>query len=815
MPPKFYHKKWSKSGTKKGSSQMYEPKVSANTKYLLIVESPSKCRKIEEFLGSEYRCIASMGHLREIKSLADINANKNYEVTYSNIKDKDEHIEKMRIIINAFLPENIFLASDDDREGEAIAWHICKIFDLPIETTPRIIFHEITKSAIQTAIANPTTINTRLVNAQQCRQILDIMVGYNVSPYLWKCLYCSKDKPLSAGRCQTPALRLVYDNYLELANNTLETKYKTSASFFSNNILFSLNHQFREQSDVESFLTKSINYKYSLTIGSPKDTTKSPPKPFNTSKLLQAASSLLNIGPKLTMLYCQQLYQDGYITYMRTDSTKYSKEFLKKAGDYITDKWKTEYIGNLSSIENKNTNDPHEAIRVTYIEQPTITNENNKIISLYKLIWSNTVESCMTAATYKTHDIQISAPLNYNYSYVLDIPVFLGWKIVKSSTVVGKELNPNAILMQLQSIIAAQSPINHNNITSVVVAEHRHSHYTEASLIQKLEDLGIGRPSTFASLIDTILERGYVKVENVDGVTHSCTEFSLADGDCVKKQVIARTFGAEKNKLVIQLLGKVTIDFLVNNFDHLFSYDYTKNMETDLDQIVHPPDGVDKDWRELCNTCISDIKRTSKSPSYFAKLTYRVDDTYNVVFQNGKPILRRTIDKNTYDYKAIRDDIVLDLDKLKNNQYTFAELVNIENDCLGKIDDMDVIIKCGVYGPYVVWNENNISLKELNKSAKDIVLEDVISYINPLRAEDKRDNNIVRTMPTKKDNVVIREIDECTSIRQGKYGAYIFYKPVTAKKPTFYNITKSKLDINNCNIQELRTWIKDTYNLNI
>lgn len=259
----------------------------------------------------------------------------------------------MKQTISKFSKENIILATDDDREGEAIAWHICEQFGLSTKTTPRIIFHEVTKNALLKAIKSPTTINLDLVKAQHARQVLDVIVGYKISPMLWKYLYNDSKNSLSAGRCQTPALRLVYDNEIEGKNkDNIQTYYKTTASFFEKNIHFNLNVEFQTKQEIEDHLKKSINHKHMLTISNPRDTTKSPPKPFNTSRLLQVASNILHISPSETMRLCQQLYQTGYITYMRTESTNYATPFLQEISKFIQKEYGSEkYIGNIDELE--------------------------------------------------------------------------------------------------------------------------------------------------------------------------------------------------------------------------------------------------------------------------------------------------------------------------------------------------------------------------------------------------------------------------------------------------------------------------------
>ncbi len=506
-----------------------------NSIFLVIVESPSKCSKIEHFLGSNYSCIASIGHLRQIKGLKSIDTKNNFEPTYEIIEDKKDHIEKMRKLISKYNKSNIYLATDDDREGEAISWHICKLFDLPLHTK-RILFHEITKKAILHAIENPTTINTSLVDAQKTRQILDIIVGYKISPFLWKYLYNNKENSLSAGRCQTPALRLVYEN--EFQNKDLIQSHKLVGNFTSKKLLFQCNTPFEKEEDVIAFLEECKQFSFALTIHDQNTITKKSPLPFCTSTLLQTANSVLQMSPKETMSHCQQLYQTGYITYMRTESKQFSKDFLNKMNTFICEKHGKQYVGNLEALKNTNSENPHEAIRVTQIDISTISNcKNTRMNTLYKLIWKHTMQSCMSNAIYNNNKITISAPLKSMFINNTESPQFLGWKIIeKKVNIVELQNESQAVIQYLKTLEKSKKKIVYNEITSEVFCKSNHSYYTEASLINKLESLEIGRPSTYSSIVETIKERGYVKKVNIEGKKILCNSFILKEKNICKKK---------------------------------------------------------------------------------------------------------------------------------------------------------------------------------------------------------------------------------------------------------------------------------------
>lgn len=771
-----------------------------NAKILIIVESPSKCAKIESYLGPDYCCIASKGHLRTVDGLKSIDTKNGFTPKFSIIEEKKDHINNMRTIVNKFKQKEIILASDDDREGEAIAWHICELFELPIDTTKRIIFHEVTKPALQLAIANPTLINMNLVKAQHARQVLDILVGYKISPYLWKYLYHSKSNSLSAGRCQSPALRIVYDNDKEKVNGSdIEMRYNTTGVFFTKNIKFTLNHEFEITDEVLEFMEKSKTHEYKLKIGEKKDCTKSVPKPFHTSRLLQAASNNLNMSPKETMNLCQKLYQNGYITYMRTESSHYSKDFLEIVEKYIitefTDK---RYIGDFERIENKDTTNPHEAIRVTKIELKNIENSDDKRLSgLYKLIWRNTLESCMSDARYNNIKIELTAPNEKVFENIIEIPLFLGWKkVADNSNSTGEKQNEaSGLLMYLQSIVSSKQQILCKSIDSVVVVRNKHQHYTEAGLINKLESLGIGRPSTFASIVDTIQERGYVKKLDIGGSLIMCKEFKLTD-NIITEKAIERTFGNEKNKLLIQPLGVLVIEFLIKSFDNMFSYEYTKVMETKLDLISSGEINI---WSTICKECCDEIKDAGAIVDKIKKQAYRLDDTHEFKYEKYGPTIKHKLEDGSIEFLPVKQAINIDLKKLEENKYSLEELVEIKSIHLGQYDGKDIYLKTGKFGPYVEWGEKKESIKTINKESSEITLKDIDVFLST--KTEKVDKNVLRTLTNN------------MSVRKGKFGPYVYYKRNDMNKPDFLSIKTFNQGFFTCEIQTLVKWVCEKYNL--
>ncbi len=770
------------------------------TYILVIVESPAKCKKIESYLGPGYKCIASYGHIQELPGIKYIDIDNNFKPNYQHMSSKSQQINKIRTMVNN--ASEVLLASDDDREGEAIGWHICQVFDLPL-TTKRIIFHEITKSAIERAVKNPGVLNMDMVNAQQSRQILDLIVGFKISPILWQHISRNSKSGLSAGRCQTPALRIVYDNQKDIDASPGKKVYNTTGYFTQMNLGFSLNHNFEiinfnsTTNTMETFLEESVNYDHIYSCSKPKQTTKNPPTPFTTSSLQQKASSELNISPKETMSICQKLYEGGFITYMRTDSTTYSIDFIKLASDFIKDKYGDTYVhedvGRLSERkaekpkkgkkkkEENSAQEAHEAIRPTDVKLEKIAESfTNKEQKMYYLIWSTTVESCMSAALYNSITAKISSPMDKEYKYSSELVNFPGWKIVKGYD---KENPEFQFLQKLKN----KAIVDYNKITSKVSVKDLKSHYTEAKLVQLLEEKGIGRPSTFSSLIEKIQERGYVKIDNIKGKKIKCVDYSLVK-DELEEIEDEREFGNEKKKLVIQPLGILVLEFLLKHFEKLFDYEYTKNMETDLDIIAKG----NKIWYNLCNECLTDIEECSKELKTIDKKIINIDE--NHVFMIGKygPVIKKTVGETTSFINCKKD---IDMDKLENGEYSLEDITESQtnqNKIIGKYKSDNVILKKGKYGHYIECGSIKKSLNGVKKELDDLTIDDVIPII-----ENKVTVN----------SSIIREINQNTSIRIGKFGDYIYHKTANMTKPKFIKLKGFKGNYKTCPKDEIEQYV--------
>jgi DNA topoisomerase-1 len=794
--------------------------------FLVIVESPSKCAKIEQYLGAGYKVIASKGHITEIESLKSIDMKKNYQISFSLSPSKKSHIKSMREIIDQYLHDRIIIATDNDREGEAIGFHICAVFKLPIETTKRIIFNEITKKALQDAVRNPTVLNISIVQSQHARQVLDMLIGFKISPMLWKYIFHSKSKSLSAGRCQTPALRLIYENHLEgLSRNNGTLSYKTTGYFFPPyNIPFVLKHEYETEDEIRGFLESTRQHTHMFQLHDKEMVTKPPPLPLNTSRLLQSASNLFHISPKTTMQLAQKLYQEGHITYMRTESKQYSLPFLQTAHKYILDKFQQNklYLGDTAKISNEGLQLPHEAIRVTNLETSHIHTNEPLVNSLYHFIWKNTIESCMSVATYSSYKIEITGAMNLILVHHMESPVFLGWKKIEISDEdeTAAQSKTHGLLLYLQSSVKKEAMLNH--MESTVGIRGLHSHYTESGLIQKLEDHGIGRPSTYAMFIETIQERGYVIKKDVEGRKTTCVDFILTSVDHnIETRSIEKIFGNERNKLVIQPLGIVCIEFLIQNFNSLFDYSYTKHLEEELDMITTNNDltpvpkddsgwdsGKNVPWYTICEKTRLDILRMTSALIHLQKEIYPIDSTHDFVFQTYGPCIRKhgcenehgVYDEDAIEFLPIKKSFVIDIDKIKQKIYNIDELIVYKQSYLGKYQDISMFLHTGPYGHYVEWNQikKSVTIDE-NLIYHTVNLEYAMGLF-----ETKPD--VVTTETSVSETKIVRSLNDMMSVRKGQYGNYIYYKTPELKKPIFVNLSTFKEDPLTCDLETIISW---------
>jgi DNA topoisomerase-1 len=875
MPPKFKIKPSATPRPGTASAAAPRPGAAARSttgrRALVIVESPAKCQKIEGYLGKDaYMCLASFGHIREIADgLKSIDVDREFAIKFAIMSSKQAQVAKLRAAIAD--ASEVILATDDDREGEAIAWHLCQVFHLPVATTKRIIFHEITEPALKAAVAAPRVINMSLVFAQQARQVLDLVVGYKISPVLWT--YVAHTN-LSAGRCQTPALRLVYENYKEIEASKATMVYTVSGIFTKLNLTFHLSQEIESTGvsstdTLERFIRETAaapDTGFRATVGGPaKKTTKPPPRPYSTSTLQQAASNDLHLSPKDTMSVAQKLYEGGYITYMRTDSKVYSAEFVAKACEYIRKRFGGEgttaedLIGNLSGVssakEGEGSAAAHEAIRPTDISRTLLPQScHPREHRLYSLIHRNTLESLMAPAICQSLTMAISSPVavpgagtGCEYRYTAEQVIKPGWKLVAGGY--DKEAKEYTYFASLVASAATAMPFK--RITTKCSLRNTKSHYTESGLVQMLEKMGIGRPSTFSSLIDKIQERGYVKLKDVPGKPTECREFVITKNNgaaAVESKTEVREIGGESRKLVIQPLGIIVIEFLLAHFAPLFEYEFTKNMETQLDEIA--TGGMV--WHELCYkgwfevaTQLQELKERG-----VVKEEIQIDDRHSYILGKNGPVIKcRVTDadadsssgadtdtdtdtsvsetihtaekKPKFIFKSVRPN--LEYAKIQRGEYSLAYMLG-EADVneggsgagatgsrgetetapapvsvagggrlMGQYQGQDIVTKSGKYGAYVVWGSMNLSLKPLlggggrggGKSEFDLKLQDVIAFIQKSTGGGGGGGEAGEAAGTPYQGQILRTIDENTTIRYGRYGPYIFHKTQKMTKPAF------------------------------
>jgi len=558
-------------------------------KNLVIVESPAKAKTIEKYLGKDFRVLSSVGHIRSIvKKTKDgqppIDVKNDFYAIYEIDPAKKKVITELKKAVKAVGKENVWLATDEDREGEAIAWHLCKVLDLPPETTRRIVFHEITKSAIEEAVKNPRTIDMSLVEAQQARQVLDRLVGFELSPVVWQKVPGGK----SAGRVQSPAVRLLVEREREIRKFESEAKFKITAVFIHNNqeMKAELKQKFDSEEKAREFLESLQNAKFTVSDVVTAPGKRNPSAPFTTSSLQQEANAKLGFSSKATMATAQKLYQAGKITYMRTDSVNLSGQAIATATDLIKRLYGPKY-STVRKFKTKSATaqEAHEAIRPTDISRETVSsNESDQ--KLYDLIRRRTLASQMSPAELEktTVTINIESTIEATNRLVFEakgeVVIFDGFLRVYGG---GKD--------EILPKVSQGDQLETHSVEARQVFSRPPARYTEGSLVKKLEELGIGRPSTYATIIDTIQTRGYVEKGNHEGQPRDLIVLTF-NGEDISREVVQEKAGSTKGKLVPTPSGELIADFLTEHFDQIVDYDFTARVEEQFDQIA--TDKLDK-----------------------------------------------------------------------------------------------------------------------------------------------------------------------------------------------------------------------------
>ena len=553
-------------------------------KNLLIVESPAKAKTIEKILGSDFEVKSCFGHIRDLeKDDMGIDVNNHYLPRY---KVPDEKLKVVNDLKKLSKNREVWLASDEDREGESISWHLAEVLGLDPSTTKRIVFHEITAPAIKKAVANPRLINMDLVNAQQARRVLDRLVGFELSPVLWKKVQPS----LSAGRVQSVAVRLIVEREREINQFITESSYKVEAKFEANDITQKLvifkaegADKIKEQKDAQQYLESCKGAKYTVADIQVKPGKRTPAAPFTTSTLQQEASRKLGYGVTKTMLLAQKLYESGKITYMRTDSISLSDTAMEDINKEVTSAYGANYY-QPRKFKNKNESaqEAHEAIRPTYMNNHTIADDETR--RLYELIWKRTIASQMSDAEFEKTIAKINISTNQEQLTATgEVMKFDGFLKVYLE---GKDDEDEEANEGMLPPLNVGQILNFKGMTASERFTRPAARYTEASLVKKLEELGIGRPSTYAPTISTIVKRNYVEKRDKDAIKRSVNILTLTTNHIIEKEITQENTGAEKSKLFPTDLGMVVTDFLKQHFEKVMDYGFTAKIEREFDEIA-------------------------------------------------------------------------------------------------------------------------------------------------------------------------------------------------------------------------------------
>ena len=739
-------------------------------KNLVIVESPAKAKTIEKFLGKDYTVKSSYGHIRDLaKKEMSIDVEDNYEPQYQISDDKKTLVSELKKAVKD--ADKVWLASDEDREGEAIAWHLQETLKLDPKTTQRIVFNEITKTAILHAIENPRQIDMNLVDAQQARRVLDRLVGYEISPILWK-----KIKPaLSAGRVQSVAVRLIVEREEEIKQFESKPYFRVTAQFHpvdSNKMLSAeLSRHFDTADDAEIFLKSLIGASFKISKIETKPARRTPAPPFTTSTLQQEASRKLGFSVARTMQVAQQLYESGYITYMRTDSVNLSDLALGMAKKEITGLYGAEYLKiRHYQTHTKGAQEAHEAIRPTDLSAQTVNAESAQR-RLYELIWKRTIASQMADAELEKTEIEIAISNSQKEYFACsgEQVKFDGFlKVYIESTDDDNGEESTRLLPKL--------PEGTRMTMDVCEAtEHYTQHpprYTEASLVKKLEDLGIGRPSTYAPTISTILKREYIIKEDREAEEHQCILLTLK-GSSVKRAEHTVKGYAEKGKLFPTDIGCVVNNFLMEHFNNIMDYNFTATVEKDFDEIA----AGKKEWHNVIDSFYQPFHKNIRKTDQSAQRTtgsrlLGVDPKSgkNVYAKIGRYGTLVQIGETNADEKPM-------FASMKKGQsidnITLEEALELFNlpRTLGTFEDKEIIVSIGKFGPYVRHNGKFYSLGK-NDDPYDISLERAIEIVKKKREAEEKKEALKKDFP---HEIGIENGDAVVS-NIGRFGPYLTYR---------------------------------------
>lgn len=749
---------------------------------LVIVESPAKAKTIEKFLGTGYKVLSSYGHIRDLKKRAfSIDIADNFKPIYEIPEDKKKVVEELKA--EAKKADMVWLASDEDREGEAISWHLFEVLKLKPEKTKRIVFHEITKTAILKAIEHPRDINVDLVNAQQARRVLDRIVGFELSPVLWK-----KIKPaLSAGRVQSVAVRLIVDREREIQGFVSEASFRVTAVFDDGNgneVRAELNRRFKTKEEAKDFLEKCIGAEFKIEDITTRPVKKSPAAPFTTSTLQQEAARKLGYTVAQTMMLAQRLYENGLITYMRTDSVNLSELALGTSRETIVSLMGERYAKTRQyATKTKGAQEAHEAIRPTYMANQSVEGTSQEQ-RLYELIWKRTLASQMADAELEktTATISISG-MGDVFVAVGEVVTFDGFlRVYKESYDDDAEQeSENRLLPQL--VVGQQ--FTNREIQAVERYTQAPPRYTEASLVRKLEELGIGRPSTYAPTISTVQQRGYVEKGNREGVQRTYEVLKLTAGK-IKESTRTEMTGSEKSKLLPTDVGTVVNDFLMEYFPAIMDYNFTANVEKEFDEVAEG----EKPWTGLMEQFYQKFHPLVEQ-TLSVKSEHKVGErVLGIDPSSGKPVsvkigrfgpmaqIGSAEDEEKPRFAQLNKEHSLETITLEEA----LELFKFPR-ALGDIDGKPVTVGKGKFGPYIRYENTYVSIPK-TVDPLSVTLEEAEQML-----KDKQEAEAKKVIKTFAENPDLQ-------ILNGRYGPYIAYQKKNYKIPE--NVEPADLNLDAC-----------------
>ncbi|MFL5739460.1 MAG: type I DNA topoisomerase [Flavisolibacter sp.] len=744
-------------------------------KNLLIVESPAKAKTIEKILGPDFEVRSCFGHIRDLeKDDMGIDIKNNFKPRYIVPEEKQRVVKELKQL--AKKSDEVWLATDEDREGEAISWHLCEVLGLDPVHTKRIVFHEITKPAIQKAVKQPRTVNMDLVHAQQARRILDRIVGFELSPVLWRKM--SMKNNLSAGRVQSVAVRLIAEREREINAFVPHSSFRVEAILTApdqsgRSISFKAEGpRFPKDSSAEQFLNECIGANYTVQDIQVKPSKRSPAAPFTTSTLQQEASRKLGYGVSRTMLLAQKLYENGHISYMRTDSVNLSETAMGDIQKMVKDSYGEKYY-QARRFKNKNESaqEAHEAIRPTYMSHTSVSDPDTK--RLYELIWKRTMASQMADAELERTIAKIEVSTNKaELTAEGEVLRFDGFIKVYREDVDDEETDGEETREgMLPPLKVGQHP-EFREMSATQRFTRPLPRYTEASLVKKLEELGIGRPSTYAPTISTILKRGYVEKRDKDGVQRAYTVFLLSDKQVIKKTETENT-GAEKSKLFPTDLGLVVTDFLKQYFDDIMDYGFTARIEEEFDEVARGKMKWNKMLFDFYNPFKKDVDKTIETAERI-----KGERQLGVEPKTGKPVVARmgrygpmiqigkTEEEEKPRFARLKQNQSIETISLGDALDLFKLPMN-----LGKYEDQDVSVNIGRFGPYIKFGEQFVSIPK----GEEPLETDLARAIELIQEKQRVDAPIAQFQ------------GQPVTKGKGRFGPFIKYGDLYVNVPRAYN----------------------------